>query len=155
MALDACQGHLPTEPSAVRMVPHMDGSTRRRNRSQSVSTPSPDGVTDRRDPGTFATPEVKLRLAGTPPLSAVPADDTALATLRQACRLLDELRAARAALDERLAASGRRDPLRVVTGRTALDRACAETEELIRTMDELLTDTAERLLVGMRPGVDA
>lgn len=98
------------------------------------------------------TSEVKLRLAGTPPLMAVPKNDSALSTLRDACRLLDELRQERERLDERLAAAGRVDPIRLVTGQTALERACGETEELIRVMDELLTETAERLLASSRAG---
>jgi len=130
----------------------MDGSSRRRSRTRSASTPSVGGVKDGRDPGSPANTEVKLRLAGTPPLSAVPADDAAFATLREACRLLDELRAARAALDERLTASGKRDPVQLVTGRTALERACVETEAMIRTMDDLLSETAERLLVSPPSG---
>jgi len=94
-----------------------------------------------------------LRLAGTAPLSAVPADDSALAVLREACRLLDSLRQERDRLDERLAAAGRKDPVKLVTGQTALDRVCTETEEMIRVMDEHLSETAERLLAAPRAGV--
>ncbi|MBX3354959.1 MAG: hypothetical protein KF724_04595 [Phycisphaeraceae bacterium] len=81
----------------------------------------------------------------------MPADDQALAALRDACRLLEDLRQERERLEERLRSAGRRDPIRIVTGQTALDRACEETEELIRTMDELLSETAERLLAS-HPG---
>lgn len=135
------------------MPPHMDSSSRRRARSRPDSAATADGATEARSTDDPSTPEIKLRLAGTAPLSAVPADDSALAVLREACRLLDSLRDARDRLDERLAAAGRKDPVKLVTGQTALDRVCTETEEMIRVMDELLSETAERLLAAPRAGV--
>lgn len=130
----------------------MDSSPRRRARSRSDSAATANGATEARGSDDPQAREVKLRLAGTAPLSGVPADDAALAVLREACRLLDSLRQERDRLDERLAAAGRKDPLKVVTGQTALDRVCTETEEMIRVMDELLSDTAERLLAAPRAG---
>lgn len=74
------------------------------------------------------------------------ADEEALHALREACRLLEQLKQDRACIEERLSAARRIDPLKVVTGRSSLERACCETEELIRRIDEYLTETAERLL---------
>ncbi len=74
-----------------------------------------------------------------------------MSALRDACRLLENLKADRARLEARLAAARRVDPIRHVTGQSALDRACAETEDLIRLVDEYLSETAERvMLLGAR-----
>ena len=60
-----------------------------------------------------------------------------VALIRQhASTLLDELRAAQAASDQRLADVGRVDPMKSVTGQSALDRAIEETERLIASLDE-------------------
>jgi len=66
--------------------------------------------------------------------------------------LLQSIRREQELLEERLASTGRRDPVKLVTGQTSLERACAETEELIRVMDELLSETAEHLLASSRTG---
>lgn len=80
-------------------------------------------------------------------------DGAAMAALRDACRLLDRLKSDREMLEERLAAARRVDPVRQVTGESSLDRACRETEELIRLIDEYLSETAERaMLLGARGG---
>jgi hypothetical protein len=84
-----------------------------------------------------------LRLAGTSALNAVPADDPRLAALRRACALLEGLEVERRALDQRLEAARKLDPMRQATGRTALDAAVEETRELVRQLDELLCSAAE------------
>lgn len=84
-----------------------------------------------------------LRLAGTAALGALAADDPRLAALRRACALLEALEAERRALDQRLEAARRLDPMRQATGRTALDAAVEETRELVRQLDELLCSAAE------------
>lgn len=42
--------------------------------------------------------------------------------------------------EQRLAAAGRRDPLKAVTGATALERAIASTRDMIANMDLLLVE---------------
>jgi hypothetical protein len=44
----------------------------------------------------------------------------------------------RAELEQRLAAAGKRDPLKWVTGRSALDNAIEETRRIIDALDELI-----------------
>ncbi len=68
--------------------------------------------------------------------------------LREACHLVAELEGERTRLLARLAAAGRQDPLRLVTGSTSLDRACQEAEQLVRTLDELLATEAESRLTA-------
>lgn len=88
-------------------------------------------------------PSAALRLAGTAALGALASDDPRLAALRRACALLETLEAERRALDQRLDAARRLDPMRQATGRTALDAAVEETRELVRQLDELLCSAAE------------
>ena len=68
----------------------------------------------------------------------------------QADALLDRLLAERARTERRLAEAGRTDPLKLVTGRSAIDNAIAATREMIRDVDELLGDG-----VGHRNGTPA
>ncbi len=84
-----------------------------------------------------------LRLAGTAALGVLAADDPRLEALRRACALLDSLETERRHLDQRLIAGNRRDPMRIVTGRTSLDEAVDETRALIRQLDELLCQAAD------------
>lgn len=58
----------------------------------------------------------------------------------QADRLLGDLLTARLGCEERLAESGRRDPMKFVTGRTALDNAILETRAMLSQMDQLLDE---------------
>lgn len=58
----------------------------------------------------------------------------------QADRLLSDLLTARLGCEERLAESGRRDPIKFVTGRTALDNAILETRAMLSQMDQLLDE---------------
>jgi len=124
----------------------MESPHRRRPRAKPAEPARHESAKDAHEPGSA---KVKLKLAGTPMFGDV-SDDEALATLREACRLLELLREDRARIEERLAATRRLDPVRVVTGRSALDRACAETEELIRQVDDYLSETAERVLSAPR-----
>lgn len=59
---------------------------------------------------------------------------------RQADQLLQRLQADRESSEQRLAASGKRDPLKTVTGATALERAIVSTRSMIAEMDLLLAD---------------
>lgn len=86
---------------------------------------------------------VDLRLVGTAALGVLSADDPRLAALRRATALLESLEAEQRMLDQRLVAGNRRDPMRVVTGRTSLDEAVEETRALIRQLDDMLCDAAD------------
>lgn len=58
---------------------------------------------------------------------------------RQAETLLARLKADREQSERRSADTGKRDPMKFITGRTALDAAIASTQDIIRQMDSLLT----------------
>lgn len=58
----------------------------------------------------------------------------------QADALLDKLIDERTRSERRLAEAGRTDPLKLVTGRSAIDNAIAATREMIRDADELVVD---------------
>lgn len=88
-------------------------------------------------------PDGDLRLAGTAALGTLPAGDERLAALQQACALLEQLEAERRRLDERLITGNRKDPMRVVTGKTCLDEAVENTRDLIKQLDDLLCEAAE------------
>lgn len=57
---------------------------------------------------------------------------------RRASELLRSLHEQRELLDARLAESGRPDPIRAVSGRSAMERAIASTRALISAADDLL-----------------
>jgi hypothetical protein len=60
-------------------------------------------------------------------------------TLRdQASDLLNRLLSNREMSEKRLAESGKRDPMKFITGRTSLDDAIASTREMIGQMEELM-----------------
>lgn len=65
-----------------------------------------------------------------------------------AADLLGRLLAERERMELRLAESGRADPLKSITGRSALDNAIAATREMIRNMDDLLAE-AEATLAAL------
>ncbi len=66
---------------------------------------------------------------------------TEAAILRQqADDLLHRLIVDRQSSEQRFAAAGRRDPLKAVTGSTALERAIASAREMIAEMDLLLVE---------------
>lgn len=104
------------------------------------------------DPAPGSSPGVPsiLRLAGTAALGTIAADDPRLIALRHACALLESLEAERQALDQRLDAARRIDPMRHATGRTSLDAAVAETRALVRELDELLCAVAESARAASR-----
>ncbi len=64
--------------------------------------------------------------------------------------LLETLLVERGRCEERLAASGRDDPLKTLTGLSAFDRAIARTREMMQRMDDLLRElqVAEASLDG-------
>lgn len=57
---------------------------------------------------------------------------------KQASELLERLVADRDQSEKRCAESGKRDPMKFITGRTALENAIASTREMIVNMDNLL-----------------
>ena len=57
----------------------------------------------------------------------------------QARRLLGDLLSNREASEQRLAAAGIDDPIKMLTGCSSLDAAVDETREIIRSLDELDT----------------
>jgi len=59
---------------------------------------------------------------------------------QQASNLLNRLVADRDACEQRAAEAGRRDPIKSITGRTALDGAIASTRAMIEQMDMLLVE---------------
>ena len=81
-------------------------------------------------------------------MSGLSADDPRLDALRQACALLEALENERRQLDLRLATANRLDPMRVVTGRTSLDEAVEDTRALIRQLDLILCEAADRARKG-------
>ena len=77
----------------------------------------------------------------------------------QADALLDKLIVERTRSERRLAEAGRADPLKLVTGRSAIDNAIAATRDMIRDVDELDVDsvvhrngTAAPLVESIRAG---
>ncbi|MHC4811060.1 MAG: hypothetical protein ACYTEV_11950 [Planctomycetota bacterium] len=65
----------------------------------------------------------------------------ALAARNDAARLLEDLLRERAATEARLAEAGREDPIRMVTGRSALDRAIRSTQDVLARMDAMLLES--------------
>jgi D-serine deaminase-like pyridoxal phosphate-dependent protein len=76
-----------------------------------------------------------LRLAGTQAYEGIEPGDERLGALRNACCLLERLKAEAVALEERSSA-GRGDPMILASGRSGLDRAVEQLEALIRSLDE-------------------
>jgi hypothetical protein len=64
-------------------------------------------------------------------------------TREQAGALLERLLEDRAGIEQRIAERGKLDPIKDLTGSSALDRAIARTREMIRHMDELLAEMNE------------
>jgi hypothetical protein len=83
-----------------------------------------------------------LRLAGTVAYENIDPSDERLGALRNACCLLERLRAEAAALDDR-SAQGRGDPMTVASGRSGLGRAVEQLEALIRRLDEAVLKEIE------------
>ncbi len=59
----------------------------------------------------------------------------------QADALLARLIKDRAMCEQRLAEKGQSDPIKVVTGQSAIDKAIAETRAVIRNVDKLQSQT--------------
>jgi len=76
-----------------------------------------------------------LRLAGTLAFDGVDPSDERLGALRNACCLLERLKAEASALEGRSQA-GRGDPMTLATGRNSLQIAVEQLEALIRRLDE-------------------
>lgn len=115
--------------------------------------PTPRTPTLESPSGPIAAPQagpVALRLVGTAALGGLAADDPRLIALRRACALLESLDAERQALDQRLEAARRIDPMRHATGRTSLDAAVEDTQGLIRQLDEQLCAAAEAARLSAR-----
>lgn len=104
----------------------MDG-THARLTGDSLVRPEPTRVEIEETPS--------LRLAGTQAYEGLDPADERLGALRNACCLLERLKAEAVSLEERSAA-GRGDPMILATGRSGLDRAVEQLETLIRTLDE-------------------
>jgi hypothetical protein len=77
-------------------------------------------------------------MAGQPTFTGTAKD--AVTLHRQATDLLVRLLADREAVDRRLTEAGRRDPIRSVTGASALENAISTTREMIARMDRLLQE---------------
>jgi hypothetical protein len=54
--------------------------------------------------------------------------------------LLDDLIVDQRQSEKRMAAAGKRDPIKHLTGSSALDRAIEMTKQMIRSMDELIAE---------------
>lgn len=76
---------------------------------------------------------------------ALPVEE-ALQLRREADVLLERLRESREVTEARLEETGRRDPMRTVTGRSAIEDAIQRTRSMIQHMDELM-DQMETELV--------
>ncbi len=63
----------------------------------------------------------------------------------EAARLLEQLRANRADSEQRLAELGQRDAVKLVTGRSAIERAIDTTRELIAAADATVVAQTSRL----------
>ena len=61
---------------------------------------------------------------------------------RQAEELLERLQADRDCIEQRLVETGKRDPIRTVTGQTALDSAIASARQMISHLDQILAEAA-------------
>ena len=61
----------------------------------------------------------------------------------QADALLVKLIKDRAMCEKRLAEKGQTDPIKIVTGQSAIDKAIAETRAVIRNVDELQSQSQE------------
>lgn len=73
--------------------------------------------------------------------SADPTPASIERVLAEARRTLGRLRADRAMLEQRLAASGRVDPIREIRGRSAIDEAIDHTVAMIRRLEQVLERT--------------
>jgi hypothetical protein len=84
-----------------------------------------------------------LRLAGTAAFQGLEPGDERLGALRNACCLLERLKAEAAGLQARSQA-GRGDPMTLATGRSSLEVAVTQLEALIRRLDEAVLAEMEQ-----------
>lgn len=80
---------------------------------------------------------VEIEVPGNPAADPVPARDPSAIRqlLADSRRVLAVLKAERSMLDARLAALGRRDPIREVTGRSALDEAVERAAKAVAELE--------------------
>jgi len=72
------------------------------------------------------------------PISTIPTDATGIEEIRTNARhLLSRMLSDRAEIEERLKESGRIDPVRVVTGRSALDATIHATQRMLAMLDRI------------------
>ncbi len=72
------------------------------------------------------------------PTSTIPNDATGIEEIRTNARqLLSRMLADRAEIEQRLTESGRIDPVRVVTGRSALDATIHATQRMLAMLDRI------------------
>ncbi|MBM4106422.1 MAG: hypothetical protein FJ257_09065 [Phycisphaerae bacterium] len=103
-------------------------------------------MSDRRaDPVPTSAPRNPLRLVRVVEVEAggICLDDLRQ-TLATAQRVLALLKQDRATVEQRLASQGRGDPVRAVTGRSAIDAAIQDTQQRIREIESLLGDEKSR-----------
>jgi hypothetical protein len=79
--------------------------------------------------------------------------EQAIIVRQQTSELLNRLVTDRDQIERRIAETGRRDPLKSVTGRTALDNAINSAREMIHRMDLLLAEMNQEL--GLPSSTDA
>lgn len=116
----------------------MDGTTARlAGPTPALTEPKPNGSQD----------APSLRLAGTAAFQGIDPTDERLGALRNACCLLERLKAEAAALEVRSQA-GRGDPMTVATGRSGLEAAVEQLEALIRRLDEAVLADVEQTVGG-------
>lgn len=69
--------------------------------------------------------------------------DEALRMRRQAGDLLDRLVVDRDLSEQRQSEQGKRDPIKSITGRSAMDNAIAATRDLVNRLDSLLAEMSD------------
>lgn len=82
-------------------------------------------------------------------LSAIAELPAVSAVRRDARALLRQLEADRAASERRAAETGRRDALKIVTGRSALDNAVLTTERILHALEETAAPVERRETVEL------
>ena len=90
-------------------------------------------------------PGPSLRLAGTPAGEPSEQEQKILQLRKQMVLVLSTIEQDAGMIGERLARSGRIDPIQEVTGVSALDSATRNAEDLIRAIDAILLDVAENV----------
>ena len=89
-----------------------------------------------------------LRLAGTPAGEPSIAEKRVLELRNRAVLVLGSLKQESRMLQERLERAGRYDPVKRVTGSSALDVAAEGTQSMIEDLDELLLEVGETVSAG-------